>query len=120
MKLLFTSVLSTHVKLLLNQLNNNRGKLLIELGEQTCCFSELSFTRQNSNNRIASSKKLLLSPSEASKILRTNEATVDIESKSPIKYYDVNYLGANSPPEDRQAQAKLLYSDIYLFGVFDG
>ena len=68
----------------------------------------------------ASSNTLLLSPAEASKILRTNESTVDLESKCPIKYYDINYLGANNPPEDRQAQAKCLNSDIYLFGVFDG
>lgn len=52
--------------------------------------------------------------------MRTNESTVDVELKCPIKYYDVNYLGSNNPPEDRQAQAKFLYSDIYLFAVYDG
>ena len=67
-----------------------------------------------------STSALLLSPAEASKILRANEATVDLESKCPIKYYDVNFLGANNPPEDRQAQAKCLHNDVYLFGVFDG
>ena len=67
-----------------------------------------------------STSNLLLSPTEASRILRTNESTVDVESKCPVKYYDVNYLGSNNPPEDRQAQAKFLYSDIYLFAVFDG
>jgi hypothetical protein len=76
--------------------------------------------RINSSTSSASSPNLLLSPAEATRILRTNESTVDIESKCPVKYYDVNYLGANSPPEDRQAQAKYLNSDIYLFGVFDG
>jgi hypothetical protein len=63
---------------------------------------------------------LLLSPAEATKILRAHEATVDLEEKCSIKYYDVNYLGSNNPPEDRQTQAKYLHSDIYLFGVFDG
>lgn len=64
---------------------------------------------------------LLLSPAEATKILRANEQTVDIESKCAIEFYDVNYLGANNPSEDRQAQAKYLHhSDLYLFGVFDG
>ena len=67
-----------------------------------------------------STSNLLLSPAEATKILRTNESTVDIQSKCSIKYYDVNYLGANNPIEDRQTSAKFLYSDIYLFGVFDG
>ena len=78
-----------------------------------------SFIRQHSDNRILS-KKLLLSPAEATQTLRTNEATVDVESTCAIKYYDVNYLGSNMPPEDRSAQAKLLNSDIFLFGVFDG
>ena len=68
----------------------------------------------------ASSNTLVLSPTEASTILRANESTVDLEARCSIKYYDVNYLGANSPPEDRQAQAKCLHSDTYLFGVFDG
>ncbi len=78
-----------------------------------------SFIRQKSHNR-ALSKKLLLSPTEATKILRTNEETVDVDSSCPIKYYDINYLGSNSPPEDRQAQAKLALHDVYMFGVFDG
>jgi len=63
---------------------------------------------------------ILLSPAEASQILRKNESSIDLETKCPIKYYDVNYLGANNPPEDRQAQAKCLSVDSYLFGVFDG
>lgn len=67
-----------------------------------------------------STSNLLLSPAEATKILRTNEATVDIQSRCSIKYYDANYLGSNNPIEDRQTSAKFLYSDIYLFGVFDG
>lgn len=78
-----------------------------------------SFIRQKSHNRPLS-KKLLLSPSEATTTLRTHEETVDVESTCPIKYYDINYLGSNSPPEDRQAQAKLNLHDIYMFGVFDG
>lgn len=68
----------------------------------------------------ATSTPLILSPAEATRILRANESTVDIESKSAIKYYDINYLGANNPAEDRQTQAKFLHSDLYLFGVFDG
>lgn len=67
-----------------------------------------------------SSTTLILSPAEATRILRAHESTVDIESKSAIKYYDINYLGANNPAEDRQTQAKFLHSDVYLFGVFDG
>ena len=39
-----------------------------------------------------------LSSSEATKILRTHEASIDLEGNCPVKYYDVNYLGANNPP----------------------
>lgn len=78
------------------------------------------YTRRYLNIGGKASSTLLLSPAEATRILRTNESTVDIEAKSSIKYYDNNYLGANNPPEDRYAQAKFLHSDIYLFGVFDG
>ena len=67
-----------------------------------------------------SKSNILLSPAEANRILRKNESTIDLESKCPIKYYEVNYLGANNPAEDRQAQAKCLTNDCYLFGVFDG
>lgn len=67
-----------------------------------------------------STSNLLLSPAEATRILRSNEATVDIQSRCSIKYYDANYLGSNNPIEDRQTSAKFLYSDVYLFGVFDG
>ena len=86
----------------------------------------LRFSRSSRNNgggggaAGGNSSSLLLSPTEASTILRTNESTVDIKSKSAIKFYESNYLGANEPPEDRQAHAKALNSDIYLFGVFDG
>ncbi|CAF1386670.1 unnamed protein product [Rotaria sordida] len=63
-----------------------------------------------------------LSSQEATKILRTHEASIDLEVKCPVKYYEVNYLGANNPPEDRQAQARIGSNDssMYLFGVFDG
>ena len=74
----------------------------------------------STSSSVTATPTLLLSPAEATRILRTNESTVDLESKCSIKYYDVNYLGANNPSEDRQAQAKYLNSDIYLFGVFDG
>lgn len=89
------------------------------------CLNEYhkGFTKRNIrylNLGDRSTSNLLLSPAEATKILRTNESTVDIQSKCSIKYYDVNYLGANNPIEDRQTSAKFLYSDIYLFGVFDG
>lgn len=76
-----------------------------------------SYQVKNVSNITSS---ILLSPAEANRILRKNESTIDLESKCPIKYYDVNYLGANNPPEDRQAQAKCLSTDCYLFGVFDG
>jgi hypothetical protein len=39
-----------------------------------------------------------LSSQEATKILRTHEASVDLEANCPVKYYEVNYLGANNPP----------------------
>ncbi|UJR36978.1 hypothetical protein I4U23_029686 [Adineta vaga] len=63
-----------------------------------------------------------LSSHETTKILRTHEASVHLEVKCPVKYYEVNYLGANNPPEDRQAQARINSSDsnMHLFGVFDG
>ncbi|CAF0949056.1 unnamed protein product [Adineta ricciae] len=63
-----------------------------------------------------------LSSHEATKILRTHEASVTLEASCPVKYYQVNYLGANNPPEDRQAQARIQSSNsnTYLFGVFDG
>lgn len=69
---------------------------------------------------INSKSQIILSPSEVSRRLRQHESTIDLESKCPIKYYEVNYLGANNPPEDRQAQAKCLLNDCYLFGVYDG
>ncbi|CAF2842266.1 unnamed protein product [Rotaria sp. Silwood2] len=63
-----------------------------------------------------------LSSQEASGILRAHEASIDLEANCPVKYYEVNYLGANNPPEDRQAQARIQSPDsnMYLFGVFDG
>ncbi|CAF1463820.1 unnamed protein product, partial [Didymodactylos carnosus] len=71
-----------------------------------------------------------LSSQEATGILRTHEASIDLEADCPVRYYEVNYLGANNPPEDRQAQARLRSSSsipankkdtsMYLFGVFDG
>ena len=39
-----------------------------------------------------------LSSQEATKILRTHEASIDLEANCPVKYYEVNYLGANNPP----------------------
>lgn len=39
-----------------------------------------------------------LSSGEATKILRTHEASIDLEGNCPVKYYEVNYLGANNPP----------------------
>ena len=39
-----------------------------------------------------------LSSQEATKILRTHEASIDLEARCPVKYYEVNYLGANNPP----------------------
>jgi hypothetical protein len=39
-----------------------------------------------------------LSSQEATKILRTHEASIDLEPNCPVKYYEVNYLGANNPP----------------------
>jgi len=39
-----------------------------------------------------------LSSHEATKILRTHEASIDLEADCPVKYYEVNYLGANNPP----------------------
>ena len=39
-----------------------------------------------------------LSSQEATGILRTHEASIDLEANCPAKYYEVNYLGANNPP----------------------
>ena len=39
-----------------------------------------------------------LSSQEATKILRTHEASIDLEENCSVKYYEVNYLGANNPP----------------------
>ena len=39
-----------------------------------------------------------LSSQEATEILRTHEASIDLEANCPVKYYEVNYLGANNPP----------------------
>jgi len=39
-----------------------------------------------------------LSSHEATKILRTHEASIDLEANCPVKYFEVNYLGANNPP----------------------
>ncbi|CAF1589605.1 unnamed protein product [Rotaria magnacalcarata] len=63
-----------------------------------------------------------LLPEEATKILQKNEASIDLEANCSVKYYEANHLGANNPPEDRQAQAHIRMHDsyTYLFGVFDG
>ncbi len=39
-----------------------------------------------------------LSSQEATGILRTHETSIDLEVNCPVKYYEVNYLGANNPP----------------------
>ena len=39
-----------------------------------------------------------LSSQEATQILRAHEASIDLEADCPVKYYEVNYLGANNPP----------------------
>ena len=39
-----------------------------------------------------------LSSQEATGILRMHEASIDLEANCPVKYYEVNYLGANNPP----------------------
>lgn len=123
MKIFLNNFIKSKHLLNRNTLDANRANILLEQIQQQRLFNELglraSFVRQNSHTGPPS-KKLLLSPTEATKILRTHEATVDVESNCAIKYYDVNYLGSNIPAEDRQAQAKLLSSDVYLFGVFDG
>ena len=109
------------MKIFLSRLLTSKKLFNLKVGECLVLGNKLSsksIRHLNVGTRRYSA--LLLSPAEASKILRTNEATVDLESKCPIKYYDVNFLGANNPPEDRQAQAKCLHNDIYLFGVFDG
>ncbi|CAF3450539.1 unnamed protein product [Rotaria sp. Silwood1] len=38
-----------------------------------------------------------LSSQEATKILQTHEASIDLEANCPVNYYEVNYLGANNP-----------------------
>ena len=111
------------MKILLNALFKTNTKQLLHLKKVNNIFVETLVSTTSLrflNIGGKASNTLLLSPAEATKILRTNEQTVDLPAKCPIKYYDVNYLGANSPPEDRQAQAKFLNSDVYLFGVFDG
>lgn len=85
-----------------------------------CARRSLNLCSQNRSISGKTSSTLILSPAEASRIVRANESTIDIETQCAIKYYDINYLGSNNPPEDRQTQAKFLHSDIYLFGVFDG
>ncbi|RNA31001.1 pyruvate dehydrogenase [acetyl-transferring]-phosphatase mitochondrial [Brachionus plicatilis] len=104
-------------------LSKNLKKIVSNCSKNGLNHYQKSFTKRNMrymNLGDRSTSNLLLSPAEATKILRTNESTVDIQSKCSIKYYDANYLGANSPIEDRQTSAKFLYSDTYLFGVFDG
>ena len=46
----------------------------------------------------ASFEEQRLSSHEATEILRTHEASIDLEANCPVKYYEVNYLGANNPP----------------------
>lgn len=38
-----------------------------------------------------------LSPEETTKILQKNEASVNFEQNGPMRYYEINYLGANNP-----------------------
>jgi hypothetical protein len=74
------------MKKLLGNLSKQNLKLIFKVRDK------ISYSTRNLNIGGKTSS-LLLSPAEASRILRTNESTVDIESKSPIKYYEVNYLG---------------------------
>jgi len=55
-----------------------------------------------------------LSSQEATSILRTHEASIDLEANCQVKYYDVNYLGANNPPGRQHPQL----ISINLTGVF--
>jgi serine/threonine protein phosphatase PrpC len=51
-----------------------------------------------------------LSSQEATGILRTHEASIDLEANCPVKYYEVNYLGANNPP----GRCQLIYFCLFV------
>ncbi|XP_074645602.1 pyruvate dehydrogenase [acetyl-transferring]-phosphatase 1, mitochondrial-like [Tubulanus polymorphus] len=60
-----------------------------------------------------------LTPQQVTGILRANEGSFDYQSNS-VRYTESNQLNANTPLEDRRAQAKCTLTNGMLFGVFDG
>ena len=70
---------------------------------------------------LATSSPLMqvkMSPQEVDKILRANQCT-EILKDGPVKSFDTNTLGSNSPIEDSHAEAQLSNGGL-LFGIFDG
>lgn len=58
-------------------------------------------------------EELRLSSQEATGILRMHEASIDLEANCPVKYYEVNYLGANNPPGQLLIQMKIFRSRFH-------
>jgi pyruvate dehydrogenase phosphatase len=61
-----------------------------------------------------------LAPAEVTSVLRANEYVEQFEDAGPIKYFDTNSLGSNSPIEDSHAAALTTHHGGLLLGIFDG
>jgi len=64
---------------------------------RTCLSYHTDSIEENFQEEVVYEEQRL-SSHETTKILRTHEASIDLEDDSPVKYYEVNYLGANNPP----------------------
>ena len=70
--------------------------LLDHRGSFACHYHSDSIDQNLPEENVQEEQRL--SSQEATKILRTHEASIDLEANCPVKYYEVNYLGANNPP----------------------
>ena len=62
----------------------------------------------------------VLTPSQVTSILTTNQASHSYPSGGPVKKFESCQLAANNPLEDRRSVGRLLQTGGLLFGVFDG
>ncbi|KAK2155055.1 hypothetical protein LSH36_250g01032 [Paralvinella palmiformis] len=66
----------------------------------------------------------ILSPTQVSSLLRSNEASevinYNLVGQTAIRGFESNQLASNHPTEDRRAVGKLLQTGGTVFGVYDG
>lgn len=91
-------------RILSNNINFSSKKTLYLLSSCKTRLNSISYYHSDSIGEggnlpeETSFEEQRLSSQEATGILRTHEASIDLEANCPVKYYEVNYLGANNPP----------------------